>query len=70
MPYGPGKYDKECMAAMATTEASTVVLVVLGGTLGHGFSVVSVDPKISRKLPGLLRQLADNIEDHGPPVSQ
>ena len=62
MPYGAGKYDKECMAAMTTTEANTVVLVVLGGNRGHGFSITSVDTGIEQKLPSLLRQLADSIE--------
>ena len=59
---GPGKYDKECVAALASSEAQACVLIVLGCKHGSGFSSNSVSPDIHDRLPGLLREIADQIE--------
>lgn len=59
---GPGKYDKECVAALASAEAQTCVLIVLGGKHGSGFSVNSTRPDIHQQLPSLLREIADQME--------
>lgn len=59
---GPGKYDAECVKALVDTGGHSVVLIVLDGVHGSGFSVASKDPLTERKLPELLRQLADVIE--------
>ncbi len=68
MARGPGKYDAECAAARFDTEASVCLLVVLGGRLGDGFSAQFVTHDPARPppsllaVPGLLRQIADQIE--------
>lgn len=62
MAQGPGRYDAECSTVMLTTGANTVVLVVVGGDRGSGFSVVSKDPETDSKLPAMLRHMADEIE--------
>ncbi len=57
-----GRYDEECVAVHLATEAETVILIVIGGKDGMGFSVTSTDPKISAQIPGILRQMADTVE--------
>lgn len=61
MPLGPGKYDDACTKARLATGAHTTVLIVLGGTLGLGFSVQTEDPSFVATLPEVLRALADEI---------
>ena len=59
-----GKYDAECQTIQLTTGADTVVVVVINGKYkGSGFSVVSKDPEADSKLPGLFRNMADQIEE-------
>jgi hypothetical protein len=62
MPVGPGKYDAACTKALVECEAHTVVLIVLGGKHGTGFSLNSTDPTVVAKIPDLLRAMADQIE--------
>lgn len=62
MAFGPGRYDPIATMARGLTGANTLVLIVVGGVDGEGFEVQSTDPHIQRKLPGLLRVLADQIE--------
>jgi len=62
MPNRPGKYDNVCLKALFETEAHAVVLIVIGGKSGSGFSMNSLDPALSKKLPELLRNVADQIE--------
>lgn len=57
-----GKYDVEAATVQLTTEADTVILVVIGGDRGNGFSVVSKDQDAPKKLPHMLRDMADKIE--------
>ncbi len=62
MAAGPGKYDEMCVKALVETEATCVVLIVLGGKDGSGFSVNSIDASVPDLLPKMLRQVADQIE--------
>lgn len=73
MTTGPGKYDEECTAALIATDAQAVLLVVLGGDRGDGFSMsssvgsppASMLPTVLRPasmLPAVLRLVADQIE--------
>lgn len=65
MPRGPGKYDEVCTAARLATLADAVVLIVIDGDKGSGFSVQSVTTRsvaITARLPALLRSVADKIE--------
>lgn len=65
MAFGPGKYDDLCTAARASTEAAAVILIVLAGNKGHGFSCQTVAGDITDKLPAMLRNVADIIEKNG-----
>lgn len=61
MPVGPGKYDYLATMVRRDAEADTVVIVVLGGKLGNGFSVQANYP-MTHELPSLLRAVADEID--------
>ena len=75
MPLGGGKYDDLCTAAREKAAAEAVVLIVVGGKKGHGFSVqqhataaadgttpLSVQANKMMELVKLLRSCADQIE--------
>jgi hypothetical protein len=62
MPDGPGKYDTIATMARELSGGHTVVVLVLGGSRGEGFSVQTRDPMMARALPGLLRSIANDIE--------
>lgn len=55
MPMGPGKYDHWCTLVREGTHADGVVLIVLNGDRGAGFSVQAVR--------GMQVPLADMLED-------
>jgi len=61
---GPGKYDDVTTMVRALTEAQAVVLMVIDGNQGNGFSVQAYDD-IVIDLPALLRTMADEIEKEG-----
>lgn len=58
---GPGKYDSEATVVRVTTGARGVLLAVIGGERGTGFSVQG-DVDIISKLPSILRLMATQIE--------
>jgi hypothetical protein len=62
MPAGPGKYDQECSAILGQTEASLILLLVIQGYKGNGFSVTATNWDQISYLPELLRDAADQIE--------
>lgn len=62
MPVGPGKYDIYSKQVLLETHAETVIVAVVGGLKGNGFSVTSADPDAHSKLPAMLRSMADQIE--------
>lgn len=59
---GEGKYDDACTQARLATGGESVMLVVINGRQGHGFSVHSTDPQFPEKIPLILREMADSIE--------
>jgi hypothetical protein len=61
MALGPGKYDAVCTVAREAAEAEGVLLIVLNGKFGSGFSVQAF-PETLGPMPLLLRKLADDIE--------
>lgn len=64
---GPGKYDDLCTRIRSETKASGVILIVLGGNRGEGFSA-QLTPEATAKISPMLRHLADSIEaDLGSP---
>jgi len=61
MAIGPGKYDGACSQVRFTTDADAVVLIVIGGKHGSGFSV-QCRSDMALDLAVLLRKLADDID--------
>lgn len=61
-----GKYDAEAENVLRQTDASVVLLSVMGGNKGNGFSVAvrppEMGPAIQKAMPTLLRNLANLIE--------
>jgi hypothetical protein len=60
MPHGPGKYDEECALVRQSLDASGVVLLVIGGPKGGGFSVQMPLAEMHR-LPAALDMIAREI---------
>ena len=61
MPLGPGVYDHLATVVRERAHANGVVLIVLEGSKGNGFSVqATVDMTLT--LPSILRTVADEIE--------
>ena len=60
-----GKYDDAATAAREATKAEGVLLIVLGGEKGSGFSV-QIPPEFVARIPAMLRRLADEIESPKP----
>lgn len=65
MPLGPGKYDPECTRVMQDQQADAVLLIVVNGKKGNGFSLQSI-PEWVLKVPELLRDVANDIEQSVP----
>lgn len=62
MPTGPGKYDHECVEVLVATGAQCVIVAVVGGVHGNGFSMNALDPRYEKLMPAMLRAMADQIE--------
>ena len=62
MSVGPGKYDAVATLAREHTGAVAVILCVIEGRYGNGFSVQTQDQLLLPHVPALLRQMADMIE--------
>jgi hypothetical protein len=61
----PGKYDELCTYVREQAEAGTVILIVLGGNKGHGFSVQTTLEDSRTFLPELLENVAADIRRTG-----
>ncbi len=64
MPLGPGKFDPECTLVRKMTGAESVIVIVINGTLGSGFSC-QASLEVLFKLPGMLLSIADELERSG-----
>jgi hypothetical protein len=62
MPEGPGKYDALCTTVREATDAEAAIVIIVGGFEGPGFSVQTKGRWIARRLPTLLRTVANQIE--------
>lgn len=60
-PIGPGRYDELATIVRERALARGVVVIVIDGAHGHGFSVQG-PTSLVRDLPTLLRKMADDIE--------
>jgi hypothetical protein len=64
MAGGPGKYDAVCTMARERTQARLLVLVVIDGIHGSGFSVQARGgPADVRELAALLRNMAQQLDE-------
>jgi hypothetical protein len=61
MPLGPGVYDEHASRVRAETDATAVILIVIGGERGSGFTM-QAPPAMTEALPSILRSMADSIE--------
>jgi hypothetical protein len=59
---GPGKYDDLCTLVREKTDATGVLLIVINGNKGNGFSCQVTTSDMVLVVPALLRQMADQIE--------
>lgn len=59
---GPGKYDDLASIARIGARARAVIVIVIDGNAGSGFSCQAIDGDITRKLPDVLRSVASQIE--------
>ncbi len=57
MPKGPGKYDDLCSYVLAETKAQGVVVMVIDGDRGCGFSS-QIHPDMQAFLPSMLEFVA------------
>jgi hypothetical protein len=65
MAIGPGKYDDVATEARTKTQAEGVLLLVVNGTKGSGFSA-QLSLELTLTLPTILRDIAAQIEERGP----
>jgi hypothetical protein len=63
---GPGRYDDICTQAREAAQADGVILVVIRGKHGMGFSAQVTNSQWFKHLPTILRGVADQMEkDYG-----
>lgn len=69
MAIGPGQYDDLATYVRETSGAQGgVIVIIVDGTRGHGFAVQAT-LEVQLKLPTMLRDIADQIERSGGPIS-
>jgi len=64
MAFGPGKYDEAVTTLREILGARGILLVVVDGIHGSGFSA-QLPPDLTLSLPEVLRSLADQIDQKG-----
>lgn len=62
---GAGKYDAEATMVQESAKASAVLLIVIGGDRGAGFSCQAT-ADVLVNLPAMLRSIADQLEGDIP----
>ena len=60
MSIGPGKYDALATYVREETNAESVVVIVMNGNRGAGFSVQG-NPEVLPALPDILEHIASTI---------
>jgi len=61
MALGPGKYDDLCTYVWTQSHAEGALVIILNGDHGQGFSC-QASPMLLRRLPGILRDMAAQID--------
>ena len=59
---GLGRYDDICQWAAWATDASAIVVLVIGGNKGSDVSIGALDRQFLERLPGLLRFVSDDLK--------
>ena len=67
MALGPGNYDDEVTALRERYHAHGVVLVVLGGDKGEGFSM-QASLESTLRLPEMLEHIAAQLREDRPEI--
>jgi hypothetical protein len=62
MSHGAGKYDALATYVRKTSGGSAVLVMVLDGHQGEGFSVQADSPKLLAMMPSMLRAVAEQLE--------
>lgn len=62
MAFGPGRYDDEVTALRERYHAHGVVLIIIGGDKGEGFSM-QADLETTLRLPEMLEYVAAQIRE-------
>jgi hypothetical protein len=62
MAIGPGKYDSICTAVREETKAEAVILIVIHGLNGSGFTC-QANREVTALLPSMLEDMAKQIRD-------
>lgn len=62
MPLGPGKYGANA-EKLLKEHGGELCVVILIGQDGPGFDVATTNPTMMTTLPGILRLVADDIEE-------
>jgi hypothetical protein len=65
MAIGPGKYDDLATDVREKTHAQGVIVLVIDGAKGSGFSA-QLTMELTLRLPSILRDIAREIEESGP----
>ena len=69
MPTEPGKYDAECAKIQQEQDAEGVLLIVIKGRRGSGFSAAATLDVITG-IPAILRSVAEDIESQQTTISE
>lgn len=62
MAVGPGKYDRVCTELREAMGADAVVVIILNGKRGTGFSM-QASPQAARAMPDLLEVVVKGMRD-------
>jgi hypothetical protein len=62
---GPGKYDDLATEVRTKAQAEGVIVLVINGTKGSGFSA-HLSLELTLTLPTILRDMARQIDESGP----
>jgi hypothetical protein len=60
MVFGPGRYDDFCTTVRTATNAEAVIVMVVGGNRGHGFSC-QASFAATQMLPDFVEDMAKQI---------
>ena len=67
MAMDASKYDHLCARVRQETQANAVMLIVVGGPNGSGYSMQALETltensEFAREVPRLLREMADHLD--------